>query len=137
MIAPGTVPARHSAPEASPEGERLATDAPSRRSRLDRYLTKAGVDADDTQEGLATTATNLGAGATDAKHVLRDQHRPSGTITTTSHAPTEDADVRPGTKIGDATSAVFFSVLAAAVAVKAVKTHLDKRHDKEPDVDEK
>jgi hypothetical protein len=135
VIACGTVPPRHSAPDAAPTGEGLAAVAPSLRSRLQRYLAKAGVDADDSQEGLATTATSLAAGATSAKRVLRDQHGPFGTTTTTPRTPTEDTESKPGTKVGEATSALYFSVLAAAVAAKAVKTHLDKRHDKERDVD--
>lgn len=137
VIAPGTAPIRYSAPEATPSGERLVEDATSRRSRLARYLVKAGSDADDTQEGLATTASNVAAGATSATHFLRDQHGPFGTTTTTPRAPTEGSNAKPAGAVGDATSAVFFSVLASIVAVKAAKSHLDKRHDKEPDVGKK
>jgi hypothetical protein len=135
VIAPGTVPPRHSAPEAMPSGEGLVEDASHARTPLHRYLAKAGVDADDTQEGIASTATNLAAGVGAAKRVLRDQHGPFGSTTTTPRTPTENPESTPGTTVGEATSAVFFSVLAAAVAAKAVKAHLSKRHEQEHDVE--
>lgn len=62
IIVPGTVSARHSAPEAMPTGERLAEEAGDLGSEFEAFVAGMGVDADGKQEAVATTATNIGKG---------------------------------------------------------------------------
>lgn len=131
VIAPGIVPVRQSTPGAMPTGKDLADEASSQESRLDRFLGEIGDTADDDQEGIATTATNVAGGIQAALRIVFGEHGPHGAVTVTGETNLPDADSKPGTTVGEATSAVLYSALAVAAVVRSISYRLSKRHEDE------
>jgi hypothetical protein len=104
-------------------------------SRFDSLFARIGETASDDQEALATTAANMTAGVQAAIRDIRDDHGPHGTITVTGEGHLPEPESRPGTQVGEATTAVLYSAIAVAAIVKSIRSHLSKRHEEEHEVE--
>lgn len=127
-IAPGTVPARYSAPDATPDGEALLSGAEARARRADaatREQVKSIGDTQDTLENLEK------GGRTSLGFFKRLPTPPSGESSTS--LPTDTAVFRqaPQDAPDNVITAVAMTLVSTAAAVKTVWDFQRKQRTKE------
>jgi hypothetical protein len=129
-IAPGTVPARYSAPDAMPDGERLLSESEERDSRSDVAWRKQTKKADDTNDA----GENVESGARSFFKDKKNLERPSGvTVASTAKAVAKQKSDSP--EIDNPITALAMGVAAVATAVKGLVNYHKKRQEnqrKEP-----
>jgi hypothetical protein len=130
-IAPGTVPARHSAPDAMPDGERLLAEADERGSRADAFWRRQAKKADDTQDSAENAEKGFRAYFTHQKNL----QRPSG-VTVASTAKAEYKAKDDGSEVDNPIAALAMGVASVAVAVKAYANHRKKQQQERKDTEQ-
>jgi hypothetical protein len=136
IIAPGTVAARHSAPDATPSGDRLVGEAPDRGRRIDMFIRKASGKADDLQDGTTELAKSAADAARAAAQAIRGDHGPHGTMTSTPADSEPPQGPSTGVPDNELAAALVVSALAGAVAARAISRYVSRRTDRERGDDE-
>jgi hypothetical protein len=127
-IAPGTLPARHSAPEAMPTGEQLLDEAEERGRRADAIWRRQTKSADDMQDTLENA--EKGARAFFSHH--KDLQPPTGQTTASTGMPHVDSD-HPRPDIDNPLAAIAMAAAGLAVAARGLWSYKKKREEREND----
>lgn len=131
-IAPGTVPARHSAPDATPDGEALLSEAEERDSRSDVAWRKQTKKADDTQDAGENVETGARSFFKDKKNL----ERPSGvTVASTAKAVYKAQEDSP--EVDNPITALAMGMAGIAVGAKALANYRKKKQQQRQRKDSK
>lgn len=123
VVAPGATPNRNSAGEASPSGERLATEAENRGSRAEAFLRRHVKKADETEGNLQNAEK---AATTGFRELVQQVKGGSGSTSTSTTQPKPAAPAdRP--QLEHPVASVIMAAGAVAVGLKGL-WNMAKKH---------